>query len=95
MGAFIEAGFDPTSFWALTPKTYMLYMNAARKRMERERNEFAWLAWHTAYLPRTKRPIKIEKLFAAHGAVKRKNWKEQLSDWETYIQYNKKKGCSA
>lgn len=33
---YVAAGFDPSAFWALTPRLFDLYMQGAIKRFQRE-----------------------------------------------------------
>lgn len=46
---YVEAGFDPSAFWALTPRQYLLQM-AAGARQQRVRQalaaEAAWMGQH-------------------------------------------------
>jgi len=37
-------------------------LKAKAAQLRREHNERAWLAYHTAYLPRAKKPPKLSKL---------------------------------
>lgn len=59
---FVSAGFSPDSFWQLTPREYATIMAGARERFDMEHRARAWLAWHIAALPRTKRFPDLEDL---------------------------------
>lgn len=56
------------------------------KRLTREYNERAWLAWHVAALSRTKQLPKLEKMLAGREP-RRKSWQEQLA---AVISYDKR-----
>jgi len=84
--SYISAGFDPDLFWALTPRLYVTHMQGARMRFEREHNERAWVAWHTAYLPKLKKPVGLQELLIGY-TPKAKGWKEQLAAWTAYANY--------
>lgn len=59
---WIEAGFDPDSFWHQTPDTFTLAMKAVRKRMEREADDRVGLAWQTGVFAATAQAGKIKPL---------------------------------
>jgi hypothetical protein len=44
----------------------------------REHNDRAWLAWHIAYLSRTKKPVALRKLQIKSGSARRKpqSWQQ-------------------
>jgi Uri superfamily endonuclease len=42
-----------------------LPFRGASERLKREQNERAWLAWHIAYLPRSKKPVKLKDMMSA------------------------------
>jgi Uri superfamily endonuclease len=42
-----------------------LQFRGASERLKREQNERAWLAWHIAYLPRSKKPVKLKDMMSA------------------------------
>lgn len=44
---WIEAGFNPDSFWLQTPDTFALAMTGTRKRLEREAEAALRASWHT------------------------------------------------
>lgn len=56
----LAIGLTVEAFLSLTPRETALTFEAAAKRMERERQRDAWLAWHVAALVRAKRfpPLK-------------------------------------
>lgn len=45
---WVDAGFDPDTFWHQTPATFQLVMQGVRKRMERDFETSLSLAWHNA-----------------------------------------------
>lgn len=53
----MAAGFDPSSFWTLTPRLFLAHMEGAAKRLARERE----LVWFGAMLPHLKEPVTLEK----------------------------------
>lgn len=55
-------------FWEVSFREYRAMMAGAAARLKRERNERAWLAWHTATLTRIKaeKYPKLESMM--HGA---------------------------
>lgn len=81
----MSVGFDPAGFWALTPRELETLYNGARKRLEREHDERAWLAWHTAALYRTKEMPRLDKLTIRRE--RSKTWEEQLA---AVIAYDKR-----
>jgi hypothetical protein len=84
---YVSAGFSPELFWGLTPRMYLVHMRGARVRLEREQSERAWLAWHTAYLPRLKKPINLTELSSGKAEPIYKSWEEQLAGWTAYANY--------
>lgn len=90
--AYIVAGFVPETFWRLTPKLYWIYMNGARNRLIQQHNKTAWAIWHAAYLPRTKKPIKLSSMMIENSssAVIKSNWERQYQLWLAYC--NRKRG---
>jgi hypothetical protein len=84
--AYVSVGFDPDQFWRLTPRLYVSHMQGARKRLEREHNERAWLSWHTAYLPKLKKPVGLQELITGVES-KPRPWEEQLAAWSAYANY--------
>jgi Uri superfamily endonuclease len=56
-----------------------LIFEGAVKRLEREHNERAWLAWHIAYLPRTKKPVKLKDLLTGKREKRQQTVEEQVS----------------
>lgn len=66
---------------------YLAHMRGARARLEREHEERAWLAWHAAYLPRVKKPVRLEELLPSAAEPRTLSWEEQLAAWTTYARY--------
>ncbi|GLK49489.1 hypothetical protein GCM10017620_24620 [Brevundimonas intermedia] len=52
---WVEAGFDPESYWRQTPRLYDIAIRARIRVREQEQQGRAWLAWHVAALPKMKR----------------------------------------
>lgn len=50
----MSLGFDPDAFWNQTFETLEICFNGKEEAREREHNDRAWLAWHTAGLSRIK-----------------------------------------
>ncbi|WP_152033398.1 hypothetical protein [Bradyrhizobium sp. DOA9] len=67
---WLALGYTHESFWDQTPRTLALTFEAARIRQRREHNERMVLAWHTAFLPRQKRP-NFKKLLARGSQASR------------------------
>lgn len=62
MAAAHRAGVAPSEFWGLTPHQLNVILRADGEERKHAFEMRAWSAWHVAYLPRTKRPIPIQKL---------------------------------
>ena len=80
-GLFVEFtsyGFNPESFWDITPKELRLLTEATARRLEREHNSQAWHTWHLAALQRQKRLPDLKKLLSGRTYQFRQNWKQQL-----------------
>ena len=52
--------------------------------LKREHNDRAWLAWHIAYLPRAKKPVKLKALQSPEQKRDPVPWKAQLAAWQAY-----------
>lgn len=50
MRDYVAAGFDPSAFWALTPRLYSVHMEGALARIERDVEMANRQAWNTAAL---------------------------------------------
>lgn len=57
-------GLDPDAFWTKTPRYVSLIFEGKAAQFRREHNERAWLAWHTAGLPRMKKFPDLKKMLA-------------------------------
>lgn len=53
--------------------------------LKREHNDRAWLAWHVAYLPRAKKPVKLKDLQAPGQKRGPMHWETQLAAWQAYV----------
>lgn len=60
---WVEAGFDPDSFWHQTPATYALTMKGVRRRMERESDAQVALAWQTGAFAAAAQAGKLKPLW--------------------------------
>lgn len=63
----MEFGQDASLFWRLTYREIDTILRGETRRLRREHNNAAWLAWHTAYLTayapsKARRFPKLEKL---------------------------------
>lgn len=83
LSAYASAGFDPLVFWELSPRIYLAHMRGARMRQEEEHRGRAWLAWHAAYLGRSKKPVKLESLLPDKPKTPL-SWEQQLAAWMAY-----------
>lgn len=93
--AYISVGFEPETFWKLTPKLYWIYMSAARKRLVREKDLLAWHAWHTAYLPHQRKPVNLADMLSGNESFRvTKTWQEQYRNWALFCDYRGKKNVS-
>jgi len=62
--SWLSLGLSAAEFWDATPRILHLTFKAHDLRLQREHNDRAWLAWHTAYLHRvTRMPPLSELLF--------------------------------
>jgi hypothetical protein len=77
----VEAGQDPALFWRLTLREIAAVMKGAANGLKREKNNRAWLAWHTASLQRAKKMPPLRSLIRDRPAREtiRRNWQEQLA----------------
>lgn len=74
----MAAGFSPELFWKITPREMKAHFAGAAKRLAREHDDRAWLAWHTAALPLSKKFPELKQLQVRREAP-RKTWQEQLA----------------
>lgn len=63
----MEFGQDASLFWRLTYREIDTILRGEMRRLRREHNNAAWLAWHTAYLTayapsKARKFPKLEKL---------------------------------
>lgn len=69
----------------MTPGAFGAVMEGARRRMDREHDSRAWLAWHTAFLPYAeadKRPRYADLLSRpgkAAAAPARPRWEDEFA----------------
>lgn len=79
MSAYCEAGFDPANFWNLTPREIAAHLDGAARRLRREHNNRAWLAWHAAALTRVKQMPKLESLMSVDRPEQSQTWEDMLA----------------
>jgi hypothetical protein len=84
--AYISAGLPPGRFWKITPRLYLTEMRGASARLDREFRLLAWAVWHTAYLPRAKDRVSLDKLTGKAPVRKPKPWQAQLAAWRAYAE---------
>jgi hypothetical protein len=53
-------------------------MDAARRRLENQHNEYVWLAWNTAALHGQKRLPPMKSLMIKHRPKRAQTWKDQM-----------------
>lgn len=58
----MEIGQEPGRFWKLTPAEIAREIAATLKRLTREQDDRAWLAWHIAALGRFKKMPKLHEM---------------------------------
>lgn len=59
----MAAGFQAEDFWKLTPRMYLLQMEAFGKRSKREIEDRITVAWMNAAFQRAEKLPKLDKLF--------------------------------
>jgi len=60
-------------------------LDAAARRLEREHNDRAWLAWHIVAMDRAKRLPKLKTLLAKSTTRSRQSWQEQLRIMDMWV----------
>lgn len=85
----MAAGFDPDAFWRLTPRLYLIHMEGARKRMEREAKDTAWAVWHVAALGRVKKMPRLNQFMPSEKATRPTTWQGSLQAWQAYAERKK------
>lgn len=70
--SYIAAGLPCERFWDLTPRLYLIEMEGARGRLEREQKDRLEGAWYGELLRRQKKLPKLEKLLAGDPPPKSK-----------------------
>jgi len=58
----VAAQLPPDRFWEISPRLTLAEIEAAGDRLKREAEHRAWLAWHSAYLPRSEKPVPLDSL---------------------------------
>ena len=72
-------GFDPDTFWSLTPKDYDLRMKAGQRRKVEDHNARAWQAWHAGMIARSSKPPKLADLMHDDRPTRRQTTEEMLA----------------
>ena len=65
-------------FWVSTPRVISVVLSGVAERLARQQHGRAWLAWHTAALPRLKQFPTLESLMG----IKRKAQRQTASEME-------------
>jgi hypothetical protein len=78
-------GLDPERFWRSTPRQIEASFKASERRLAREHNERAWLAWHGAALGRSKKMPPLRDLLARTRGAERKGWQQQLAALQAWV----------
>ena len=74
-------GFDPAQFWKITPRLYVLEIEGAAKRIEREKA----MIWWGAMLPHMKKPPTFSEFTGIKTAkLKGHDWEYELAAWKAY-----------
>lgn len=60
----MAAQLPPDRFWEITPRLTLAEIEAVGVRLDREADYRAWQAWHTAYLPRSEKPVPLSNLLS-------------------------------
>lgn len=76
-------GYAHEAFWDQTPHTLSLTFEAANKRLIREHNDRAWLAWHTAGIGRSKTMPPLRSLLAKEAP--QQTLEQQLKGLENFV----------
>lgn len=65
-------------FWRKTPRQIVIVMQGHQRRLVREHNDRAWLAWTTEALRRTKKMPSLRRLQARmpREARKKQSWQD-------------------
>lgn len=66
----LKSGLSVDEFWRMTPRETRLAFDAANWRVERERRNLAWLAWHVAAMIRSRRLPSLRRLIGMPMAQK-------------------------
>jgi len=87
-----EMGLNSERFWNLCPVEVLREIEAAVKKQIRQRNELAWLAWHTAKLHRVNKMPKLKTLMIEIADKKKKkiSWQEQFNKVMAWAERKKK-----
>jgi len=81
-------GYDHASFWEQTPHTIEITFDAWAELQAKGHNERAWVAWHTAALPRQKHMPPLRKLMVnkSHFVGRPATYEEQIAGLVRWVQ---------
>ncbi|WP_441280504.1 hypothetical protein [Tardiphaga sp. 862_B3_N1_1] len=73
----MSLGLSEDEFWRKTPRQTARIFKGKAAQLRREHNERAWLAWHTAVIPRQKKIPELKKLLAPDPKARRQQTPDQ------------------
>ena len=84
--AYVAAGLPPDRFWEITPRLYLIEMDGARARIDREFQGLIQQAWLGAALSRAKKLPSLTSLIkdSTKTDATPDSWETQLAKWEAY-----------
>ncbi len=74
----MRLGHSVPEFLDLTPREFGMAMKAAEWRMDRQRREAAWIAWHTAALMRSRKLPTLSRFLGKDTGSQPAKSREQL-----------------
>lgn len=82
---YIGAGLPPDRFWEITPRLYLMELDGARIRLDREAQGRIEAAWLGAALSRAKKMPSLASLTADKTKTEAAlPWEAQLARWEAF-----------
>ena len=82
---------DPSHFWHLTYCEIDAILEGNAARLRNEHNQRAWLAWHSAMLPRYKKQPRLDSLLI-RDKPKAQGIRDMISTAKAWVNALKKKG---
>lgn len=79
-GDYIAAGFPAADFWALTPRLYLLQIQAAARRQRRADHDAITQAWLQARLIRSQNLPRLEELTRSFAPPRRRDPRDMAAD---------------